>query len=230
MSFYSRKKCLTFLVNSTVVKKSVRLIQFAWNSDSSTKLLLNLQHPFNTWPRMPITANNFQIVDTAAYDSTVLEYEILNFLGYKNQSCEFNKTYNFDECMEKYLNQRAMDEVGCTTKFAKDQSNVCPNGTEKEKDVNDQLKDILFKSDTQVCTFPCQLMHSKLRPNKLRVSTNKIFNIHANQYVKVTTFKYSYTALELLAEVGGYVGLFLGFSVFHLKDLFNSLLNCISKK
>jgi len=30
--------------------------------------------------------------------------------------------------------------------------------------------------------------------------------------------------LELLAEFGGYVGLFLGISVFDLKDVFNTVL------
>ena len=43
--------------------------------------------------------------------------------------------------------------------------------------------------------------------------------------IKVTSTHLEYTELELLAELGGYVGLFLGISVFHLADAFEKLLN-----
>ena len=48
-----------------------------------------------------------------------------------------------------------------------------------------------------------------------------------DKYIKVIKSKYSYTGLELLAELGGYVGLFLGLSVF---DLFKKICNTITPK
>ena len=45
-----------------------------------------------------------------------------------------------------------------------------------------------------------------------------------NKYIRVTNAEYSYTELELLAEFGGYVGLFLGMSVFHLSVMFDKIL------
>ena len=46
-----------------------------------------------------------------------------------------------------------------------------------------------------------------------------------DKYIKVTKVKYSYTELELLAEFGGYVGLFLGISVFHLSEIIEKIIN-----
>ena len=39
--------------------------------------------------------------------------------------------------------------------------------------------------------------------------------------IKVTEAYYSYTELELIAEFGGYVGLFLGISVFDINQIFS---------
>ena len=48
-----------------------------------------------------------------------------------------------------------------------------------------------------------------------------------DKYIKVTISNYSYTGLELLAELGGYVGLFLGLSVFDLRLVFNKICNTL---
>ena len=46
----------------------------------------------------------------------------------------------------------------------------------------------------------------------------------------VTTSSYAYTELELIAELGGYVGLFLGLSVFDLRHAVNKICNLIMQK
>ena len=45
-----------------------------------------------------------------------------------------------------------------------------------------------------------------------------------NEMITVSYDQYSYIWLNLVAEVGGYVGLFLGFSVFQMTDLMDVLL------
>ena len=47
--------------------------------------------------------------------------------------------------------------------------------------------------------------------------------IKFNKIISVTESYYSYTELELLAEFGGYVGLFLGLSVFDLSRLLEQI-------
>merc|ERR1712051_716384 len=45
-----------------------------------------------------------------------------------------------------------------------------------------------------------------------------------DEYIKVTSSTHGYTEL---AELGGYVGLFLGLSVFDLRLVFNKILNIL---
>ena len=47
------------------------------------------------------------------------------------------------------------------------------------------------------------------------------------QYIKVTKAYYSYTELELIAEFGGYVGLFLGISVLDINWISSKILDHI---
>ena len=68
----------------------------------------------------------------------------------------------------------------------------------------------------------------------MRVRSEYIWNFEAienpsikilfNELITVSHEDYSYIWLNLVAEVGGYVGLFLGFSVFQMTDLVDMLL------
>ena len=48
-----------------------------------------------------------------------------------------------------------------------------------------------------------------------------------DQLIKITTASFSYTELELVAELGGYVGLFLGVSVCNLSKLMEKLVKML---
>ena len=49
-------------------------------------------------------------------------------------------------------------------------------------------------------------------------------DIRYPETTKISTDQYAYTWLNLVAEVGGYVGLFLGYSVYQMTDLVDILL------
>ena len=49
-----------------------------------------------------------------------------------------------------------------------------------------------------------------------------------NTVKKVTSY-YDYTELSSIAEVGGYIGLFLGFSLYHITDAIKYVLSKILK-
>ena len=54
-----------------------------------------------------------------------------------------------------------------------------------------------------------------------------ILKFQFNKFIKTTKSRYAYQELELLAEFGGYVGLFLGISVFHLREVFQTLIHIV---
>ena len=50
-----------------------------------------------------------------------------------------------------------------------------------------------------------------------------------NRFITTTKARYAYRELELLAEFGGYVGLFLGISVFNLREAFGKMVKLFVK-
>ena len=50
------------------------------------------------------------------------------------------------------------------------------------------------------------------------------------KYVKVTSSYVAYSGLELLAELGGYVGLFLGISVFQFHEVIEAICTFLARK
>ena len=48
-----------------------------------------------------------------------------------------------------------------------------------------------------------------------------------NKFIKTTKAQCAYQELEFIAEFGGYVGLFLGISVFHLREVFQTLIHIV---
>ena len=125
-----------------------------------------------------------------------------------------------------------MERFGCTTPFGSntDPGNIC---TEKEKGIQalKLFKDMMH-SPIKNCSYPCKFLRVLVTPAKERNSQDEkkqgMIKMEFNKYIRVTNAEYSYTELELLAEFGGYVGLFLGMSVFHFSDLFDKILDwCI---
>ena len=122
-----------------------------------------------------------------------------------------------------------MDSIGCTTPFGLELDNIC---TEKNKSSEAyQLFLDVFKGTymqmAKECPYPCQFLMSGITTTnyKDKNDTENLIYLKFDKFIKVTTSTYDYTELELLAELGGYVGLFLGLSVFDLRLVFKKIFN-----
>ena len=120
-----------------------------------------------------------------------------------------------------------MDRFGCTTPFDSNKENIC---TEKEKSIEAwKFYKKMTVSPIKNCSYPCKFLRVLVTPAKVRNPQNEKkqgwIKMQFNKFIRVTNAEYSYTELELLAEFGGYVGLFLGISVFHFSDLFDKILD-----
>ena len=124
-----------------------------------------------------------------------------------------------------------MEKIGCTSPFGLDLDNICtePN---KGKEAYSLFNDMFYKNNvTKECQYPCNFVLSWMKPieerkeRKLDSNSTNFILLSFEKYIKVTTSTHGYTELELLAELGGYVGLFLGLSVFDLRLVFNKILN-----
>ena len=122
-----------------------------------------------------------------------------------------------------------MDSIGCTTPFGLELDNIC---TEKNKssEAYQLFKDVFTSTNKQgakECPYPCQFLMNWVTTidYKDENDTDNTLRLRFDKYIKVTTSTYGYTELELLAELGGYVGLFLSLSVFDLRLVFNKIFN-----
>ena len=98
---------------------------------------------------------------------------------------------------------------------------------EKGQKAMDLYEKLLAKRFTiDECPYPCSFTRTFTR-DKSANNQGKLQFIFSN-LVKITKSRYSYRELELLAEFGGYVGLFLGISVFNLRDVLEKILQLIS--
>ena len=79
------------------------------------------------------------------------------------------------------------------------------------------------------CPKSCAMYTIRVRSEYVQnigetTAENPTMKIILNERITISHEDYSYIWLNLVAEVGGYVGLFLGFSVFQMTDLVDMLL------
>ena len=162
-------------------------------------------------------------------DIEILEREIkqdkddLNFKeGSKTCSNE-----NYDDCIYNML-ARAMrenTEDNCTVPYIRDDSNICS----KPNDINATFWIAWNRmlNDRKDCNIPCHSitvnLGAKNYQNKTieKQSYGLLYLYYAPRVTK-SIERVLYTALNLFAEIGGYVGMIMGYSLFHVAALISN--------
>ena len=122
-----------------------------------------------------------------------------------------------------------MDLIGCSSPFLPFKDHICTD----ENSANNAS--LIFEKAKAVyggkCLRPCQylqtlmittLTNTWMNPQKLKFNGKKAFSkitLVFQPAVKKTTAYYSYGTLSLFAEVGGYLGLLLGYSLYNVTEL-----------
>ena len=108
-----------------------------------------------------------------------------------------------------------MKQFGCTTPSDIYRTKICKNEEEIKSVIKfaSSMYDKRFKIPN--CPYPCKFLETKitsLSTYQKRTGVEVTFTF--NNFIKITTSYHSYTELEMFAEIGGYVGLLLGISIF----------------
>ena len=163
-------------------------------------------------------------------------YETFEVLDFDGETCVSDMYYKRDDCLYEAIQKESEDQIGCYTPFNVDKSNICTE-VEDARQAMDVFDEIAFRNYTKAkefCPKACQ--------QYIIGFSNKewFFNAEFDQVIKATfefprfirTSKthHSYTALELIAEVGGYVGLFLGVSINQISNIFEILIGKLVSK
>ena len=149
---------------------------------------------------------------------------MLNHGGHKCKPQQ-ELTYSWDNCALESFNKNAMNQFGCTVPFGFRKGKICKDseiGKTVLKNFNAYI-DATKRHNTS-CLAPCGFVKTKAimtRDFELDedvVKNDTILQIYFDDYIKITEEYPMYTFLQMIAQVGGYVGLFLGWS-------FNQIIN-----
>ena len=113
--------------------------------------------------------------------------------------------------------QHSMELYGCLPpSLGNDGIPICKNSNLYSMSEVEKLVD---------CPKPCTIYKMQPRTTFYDDETGSAFlDIRFQETTTISTDQYSYTWLNLVAEVGGYVGLFLGYSVYQMTDLLDIFL------
>ena len=102
---------------------------------------------------------------------------------------------------------------------ATDNSNICTKASDVNRTV--WVAQGMMKSIRSDCDSPCATMQVSAKGNNVvPAKTGKPqLVLYFQSRIQIGTEQYLYTVLSLFAEVGGYVGLILGYSLLNLAEL-----------
>ena len=163
-------------------------------------------------------------------------YETFEVLDFDGETCLSDMDYKRDDCLYEAIQKECEDQVGCTTPFNVDKSNICTEVEDARKSA-DIFAEIAFRNYTKAkefCPKACQQYIISFSNKEWFYNSDYDQVIKATfefpRFVRTSKSNHSYTALELIAEVGGYVGLFLGVSINQISDIFKIMIGKIASK
>ena len=102
---------------------------------------------------------------------------------------------------------------------------ICTDQDKSNKAMNFYLEQWYKRFTMKQCPYPCKF--TKINMGSKSKSEEPTMFFQFEKFIRTTKARYAYLGLEFLAEFGGYVGLFLGISVFHLREVFQTLIHIV---
>lgn len=156
-------------------------------------------------------------------------YEMLDDGG---ESCNKISGYNKDNCVLGALEKIVNETFGCTTPFWINKDNICVNKTVGKK-VYDTYKDWLYNKEVlgkSHCSNPCKVIIPKATKTEEKIKDYSALKFVFPDRVTVVKSYYIYSGLSMIAEIGGYFGLFLGVSFNQITQLTSRLFEWMNNK
>ena len=197
-------RCYSIIPTLEMIKQGIRKVKL--RLASLTKIHIHNPGVFEYETEEMVTVNN-AMGEKVYYK---VQHEILEMLDNKDESCNDTTKYAKDDCGEDEIEKFVMKEYSCTPPFFKNKEKICTN--EKiTKQVYEYWKNARYNTN---CSNSCQAI--SVSANWMRKKTNQEdsqVNFYFPNRVKVVKSYYAYSSLSLIAEIGGYFGLFLGVSI-----------------
>ena len=160
-----------------------------------------------------------------------VEHNIFEMLDLDGELCEDEKKYSLDECVHNLLKKESMEKIGCVTPFGITKDNICkdPAKSREAFKLFSEYRIYGRSNKSLACLKPCSFLNIKLSKSneKLTDKNHGKLTFFFKDFIQETRSYYSYGSREFIAEIGGYVGLFIGASVYQLADLVENIIRKI---
>ena len=164
-----------------------------------------------------------------------LDYEVHNKQEFVSEPpCETKEDHNYDKCVHSYIENKTLAKFGCTTPWGLNKDKICTNATIGKQVY--KMYETTWKNDSKACKVPCKSI--SIKPARLKQTPNSSFArkgyttivLNMNEKVLISEEVFLYSGLSLIAEVGGYVGLFLGISINQIANMAEILVDFGARK
>jgi len=157
-----------------------------------------------------------------------ISFDALHMLEYMGQPCNPSPDYKYDLCISEQIDRMNMEQYQCTSPWDLGLNNICTNKT-SSKMVFETYEEFAGLA-TGKCSQPCSYLAVKLEEiNREVVETRNKVYFRMDELVTVLRSHYIYSELSLIAKIGGYVGLFLGVSMFQVSGLVKAFLAMLTQ-
>ena len=176
-------------------------------------------------PQLYFTQNEYEdkIVKRNTTVNMKIDYYVQKVLDYEGKPCKHYGKSTQDECLLKATDQVLLNKVGCTTPFSQDKSNICTQPADAMKAQLLQDKYLYKEPLENECPRSCTNLKSQITSDTTINDGTGYSRINLPEHIQVYESYYTYDGLSMVAEIGGYVGLFLGISVNQIGLLFEKL-------
>ncbi len=218
--YYFFGDCYALTLPSCI--KSAGILEILIDLKSKTDIFLHHEGQY-----MSPNSKSRVDVDVGRYVKVAVNHEVVDLLADKGDCV---KDADFDGCMYEELRLINEDVVGCTVPWLMDKSNVCTDKADRIVAFESYQKN--RRNQRDICPRSCRFTNTYLGSlvtgdyDEADVA-RAVF--YFRREVKVTIEYVLYTWLSMLAEIGGYVGLLLGASVFKLAYINNDVLDWVEQ-
>ena len=211
--------------NKFAVMEELKSIKFNSDFNNTLDIYIHNKNQFSNdfyrskWRVTPNTRNRFRL----SIDQT-------NIINKKNAPCLENE-FSYDMEKTKVITHLMMKEVGCVVPYImrnEKYTKICRNSSLSIDAARRYVSRKL--ADKMESMRPCSFMKiGAVRTMAESDKNTKILFIMPT-HKKIIEQKISYTGINYFAEVGGFLGLLLGYSIFQISDLIELIWNKLRPK
>ena len=220
-------RCFTLSLSDEISKFGIKKLDFKLKRYSSA---IFIHTPGNFLKASTGKMRYQKLVHRGVIYRLSINHEFNELLYFGGDSCKNEQEYSRDLCTDKSVETEMLNQFGCTSPFGPNKKQICQASIISEEAVSLNVTKIykngLFNTETYgECLNPCSFFTFTLTDSFDYVSNEGFgkadtsLELNFENVIKVNKGYHAYSELSLIAEIGGYVGLFLGVSVNQITNL-----------